>query len=129
MPNIFRLETDREPVSITAALIAAGASLLTSSGNHGSGHWQLKDGTKINADRCWQDGSGACPNGESSISSIRLKKSSSFVALQETVWITTAAGEYPSRKQLCPASGTAFTGHTAKPKSVAKKNELKMKMD
>ncbi|XP_071514709.1 uncharacterized protein [Panulirus ornatus] len=48
---------------ITGALISAGASLLTGGGGGGSSTWVLPDGQKINPDKCWQDGSGPCANG------------------------------------------------------------------
>ena len=52
-----------DPV-ITAALIGAGATLLTQSGNSGGGNlWEL-GGQTIDSDDCWQDGGGACPNGK-----------------------------------------------------------------
>merc|ERR1711962_1167664 len=47
---------------IAVALIEAGATIITSNGNPPN-TWQLPSGTKINADDCWTDGGGACPNG------------------------------------------------------------------
>lgn len=53
-----------DPV-IGAAIIGAGATLLASSGGGGASTtvYQLNTGDLINADQCWQDGGGACPNG------------------------------------------------------------------
>ncbi|XP_042894217.1 uncharacterized protein LOC122268046 [Penaeus japonicus] len=49
---------------ITAALIAAGAQAVTAGAGGGSSNtWELPSGVRINADTCWQDGSGPCPNG------------------------------------------------------------------
>jgi len=42
-------------------LINAGAKLLH--GHPDTNAWQLKNGKVIDADKCWQDGGGACPNG------------------------------------------------------------------
>lgn len=54
--------TSRIDPVITAALIGAAASIVTSPGNPPN-TWELPSGTKINADDCWTDGGGACPNG------------------------------------------------------------------
>ena len=46
---------------ITAALIGAGAQLVTSGGG-GSQIWEV-GGKTVDADDCFEDGSGPCPNG------------------------------------------------------------------
>ncbi|XP_042871762.1 uncharacterized protein LOC122253057 [Penaeus japonicus] len=48
---------------ITAALISAGASLVSSDGGGGSSTWELPSGQRFDANKCWQDGSGPCANG------------------------------------------------------------------
>ena len=53
-----------DPV-IGAALITAGATLLTSGGGGGGGQLYSFKGQNINANDCWEDGSGPCPNGKS----------------------------------------------------------------
>lgn len=50
---------------ITGALITAGATLLTSGGGGGGGQLYSFKGQNINANDCWEDGSGPCPNGNS----------------------------------------------------------------
>eukprot|EP00092_Neocalanus_flemingeri_P088914 GFUD01112415.1.p1 GENE.GFUD01112415.1~~GFUD01112415.1.p1 ORF type:complete len:129 (+),score=4.99 GFUD01112415.1:59-445(+) len=46
-----------------AALASAGATLLTGSSNSGQGNlWQL-NGKTLDANKCWADGTGPCPNG------------------------------------------------------------------
>nr|XP_027215140.1 uncharacterized protein LOC113808014 [Penaeus vannamei]XP_027218734.1 uncharacterized protein LOC113811242 [Penaeus vannamei] len=47
---------------ITAALIGAGARLVSGSGGPSS-TWELPSGRRVDADNCWQDGSGPCANG------------------------------------------------------------------
>ncbi|XP_037790740.1 uncharacterized protein LOC119586123 [Penaeus monodon] len=48
---------------ITAALIGAGAQVVTAGGGESSNTWELPSGVKVSAENCWQDGSGPCPNG------------------------------------------------------------------
>ena len=50
-------------VGIGGALIEAGASLLGGGSNGGGGQLCKWNDHVINPDRCWEDGAGACPNG------------------------------------------------------------------
>ena len=54
---------DRIAPAIIIAALGAGSTLISAS-QGGNGHtYLLASGVKIDADRCWQDGSGPCPNG------------------------------------------------------------------
>ena len=55
---------------ITGALITAGATLITSGGGGGGQLYSFK-GQNINANDCWEDGSGPCPQGKSLLSVFR----------------------------------------------------------
>ena len=46
---------------IAGAIIGAGAQLLT--GHPDTHAYKLPDGVVIDADNCWEDGGGSCPNG------------------------------------------------------------------
>ena len=48
---------------ITGALVAAGATLLTADGGGGGGGIYEVNGKRVDANDCWQDGSGPCANG------------------------------------------------------------------
>merc|ERR1712127_764616 len=45
-----------------SSIVAAGGTLLASDGSSSS-QWTLPSGQTIDADDCWQDGSGPCANG------------------------------------------------------------------
>lgn len=62
--SIVKERVKRDGGVITSALIAAGAQLVTASGDQGgSATWELPSGVTVNPNSCWQDGSGPCPNG------------------------------------------------------------------
>ena len=65
MAAMLLLESGAVNPVIGAALIGAGAQLLGGGGGGGSGGqiYSFK-GQNINANDCWEDGSGPCPNGK-----------------------------------------------------------------
>ena len=54
-------EVNAADPAVISAIVGAGATLLN--GHADTNAYQLPNGVVIDADKCWQDGSGACPNG------------------------------------------------------------------
>ena len=49
--------------AIVASLVGAGAQLLGGGSGGGGGQLYSFKGQNINANDCWEDGGGPCPNG------------------------------------------------------------------
>jgi len=63
-----KTDTEDRAIPVAAVLGALGpvANMISSGGGDGShSTWEMKDGSgvRIDANNCWQDGGGACPNG------------------------------------------------------------------
>merc|ERR1712115_635453 len=60
--GLFIQQANAAGGAIASALLGAGAQLLSSDAG-GGGLWVLPTGQKIDPNKCWQDGSGPCANG------------------------------------------------------------------
>ena len=59
---LLPLESEAVAPVIVSSLIGAGAKLLGGGGGGGGQLYSFK-GQNINANDCWEDGGGPCPNG------------------------------------------------------------------